>query len=156
MLSKYLNREHRLAKLATGGKGSELAAAALGQKQVAEGPGTFVFSGVYERTARRYEERAVRSVYIEAGHAAQNIVLQAVALGLGSAVMGAFEDGRVKSVLGMPEEEAGLLRIEVRRALLPSRWRTTATRIWRNSSKLSAPAKRRTWRRAALWSRWRT
>ena len=74
MLSKYLNREHRLAKLATGGKGSELAAAALGQKQVAEGPGTFVFSGVYERTARRYEERAVRSVYIEAGQDRKSVV----------------------------------------------------------------------------------
>jgi len=53
MLSKHLTREHKGSELAAGDKGSELAAAALGRKQIAEGPGTFVFSGVYERTARR-------------------------------------------------------------------------------------------------------
>jgi len=112
---KYLTREHKLSKLAAGDKRAELAAVALGQKQIAEGPVTFIFSGVYERTARRYKERAARYVHMEAGHAAQNICLQAVALGLGSVVMGAFEDARVKSVLGMPEEEAALYIVTVGR-----------------------------------------
>jgi len=105
---KYLTREHRLRQVAASDRRAELAAAALGQQQIAQGPVTFVFSGVYERTAKRYKERAVRYVHMEAGHAAQNICLQAVALGLGSVVMGAFEDDRVKRVVGMPDEEAAL------------------------------------------------
>jgi len=110
---KYVTREHQLRQVAAGDKRAELAAAALGQQQIAQGPVSFVFSGVYARTAGRYKERAVRYVHMEAGHAAQNICLQAVALGLSSVVMGAFEDARVKSVVGMPDEEAALYLVTV-------------------------------------------
>ncbi len=112
---KYVTREHKLSRLAAGDKRQELSAAALAQRQIAQGPVTFVFSGVYERTAKRYKERAVRYVHMEAGHAAENLCLQAVALGLGSVVMGAFEDTRVKSVIGMPEEENALYIVTVGR-----------------------------------------
>jgi nitroreductase len=38
-------------------------------------------------------------VHLEAGHAAQNICLQAEALGLGSVMIGAFSDRDVASLL---------------------------------------------------------
>ncbi|MCD4810897.1 MAG: nitroreductase family protein [Methanosarcinales archaeon] len=38
---------------------------------------------VYERTTRKYGERGVRDVHMEVEHAAQNVYLQAVSLGLG-------------------------------------------------------------------------
>jgi nitroreductase len=47
------------------------------------------------------------------GHAAQNVCLQAAALGLGAVVVGAFEDGSVKRVLGLAGGEEPLALIPV-------------------------------------------
>lgn len=38
-------------------------------------------------------------------HAARNVYLQAVSLGLGTVVVGAFDDGRVKGLLQMADDE---------------------------------------------------
>jgi nitroreductase len=48
-------------------------------------------------------------VHIEAGHAAENVCLQAVALSLGTTVVGAFSDAEVKRLLGLGEKEPLLL-----------------------------------------------
>ena len=45
---------------------------------------------------------------MEVGHAAQNIYLQAVSLKLGTVVVGAFEDEKVKKILNMSENEQPL------------------------------------------------
>lgn len=75
-----------------------------------------VLAAAYERTARKYGERAVRYVHMEAGHAAQNICLQAVALGLGTVVVGAFDDGMVRKVLPLESDEYPLCLMPVGRA----------------------------------------
>jgi SagB-type dehydrogenase family enzyme len=66
-----------------------------------------------ERTAVKYRGRAERYVHMEVGHAAQNILLEAVSLGLGAVPVGAFEDGRVRQVLKLPENQAPLMLIPV-------------------------------------------
>jgi nitroreductase len=50
---------------------------------------------------------------MEAGHAAQNLLLEAVALDLGGVPMGAFDDLRVSHVLRLPEAESPLYLIPV-------------------------------------------
>lgn len=112
---KYDPRGHGLAKIAEGDVRAELAQAALGQGPVREAAIDIVFSAVYERTTRRYGQRGVRYVHMEAGHAAQNVSLQAVPLGLGTVVIGAFDDVSVKRILRMPPDEEPLYILPVGR-----------------------------------------
>ncbi len=109
----YIPAEHALKKISAGDKRAQLAAAALGQKSVAEAPLTIVFSEVAERTTRRYGERGRMYIHMEAGHAAQNVHLQAVSLGLGSVPIGAFNPERAGQVLGIPREQTVLYMIPI-------------------------------------------
>ena len=112
---KYRPERHELVKISNEDARGELAKAALGQGWVKEGAIDIVIAAVYERTTKKYGDRGVRYVHMEAGHAAQNIYLQAVALDLGIVTVGAFLDDRVKSIVGMPEDEVPLYVIPVGR-----------------------------------------
>jgi SagB-type dehydrogenase family enzyme len=111
----YEPDEHELVKVRDEDVREELANAALGQTPVRDGAIDIVISAIYERTMRKYGERGVRYVHMEAGHVAQNIYLQATALDLGTVTIGAFVDELVKEVLSMPEDEAPLYIIPVGR-----------------------------------------
>jgi nitroreductase len=54
-------------------------------------------------------------VQMEAGHAAQNVYLQAVSLDLGTVVIGAFDDSEVKKVTNIQEQEDPLYIMPVGR-----------------------------------------
>jgi len=81
-----------------------LSRAALSQAAVRNAPAVFVIAAVYERVTSKYGERGIRYVDMEIGHAAQNLHLQAVSLGLGSVPIGAFDDDAVSNVLSLPED----------------------------------------------------
>ncbi len=110
---KYRIGAHELAMVAPGDKRGDLAAVALDQSCIKEAAVDLVFAGVYERTTRKYGERGIRYVYMEVGHAAQNVYLQAVSLGLGAVVVGAFEDDKVKRVVAMADDERPLYIMSV-------------------------------------------
>jgi len=99
----YSPADHSLEKLADKDFRAALASAAWGQQFVQAAPLTLVFAAQFARTTGRYGNRGVRYVYMEAGHAAQNVHLQAEALGLGSVAVGAFDDASVSRVLSLPE-----------------------------------------------------
>lgn len=105
---KYVSAGHKLKKIMAGDQRRELAAAALGQDCVANAAAVLVFAAVERRTTRKYASRGVRYMHIEVGHAAQNVFLQATALGLGAVVVGAFDDDRLRETLKLPEGEAPL------------------------------------------------
>jgi SagB-type dehydrogenase family enzyme len=98
-----LQVRHALEKLADSDLRSALASAAWGQEFIEVAPLTLIFVAEFERTTRRYGQRGIRYVYMEAGHAAQNVQLQAEALGLGSVAVGAFDDAAVSKVLQLPD-----------------------------------------------------
>ena len=77
-------------------------AAALDQGPVGEAPLVIAVVAVPTRTAR-YANRARRYVDLEAGHAAQNALLQAVAMDLVAVPIGAFDDDAVAQVLALPD-----------------------------------------------------
>lgn len=111
----YLPEEHALYRVLSGDRREELFRVALFQEWIREAPGILVFTALYERTTRKYGERGIRYVHMEAGHAAQNVYLQAEALNLGTVVVGAFEDKGVQRVLGLSEKEAPLYLMPVGR-----------------------------------------
>jgi SagB-type dehydrogenase family enzyme len=112
---RYLPRGHELESVRAGDLSGALADAALGQSSIREAAATIVLAGVYARTRGRYGDRTERYVHMEAGHVGQSIALQAVALGLNTVMMGAFQDREVARVLGMASEEAPLYIIPVGR-----------------------------------------
>jgi SagB-type dehydrogenase family enzyme len=109
----YLPEGHRTEQTAGADLREELAAAALDQEALHSAPAVFVIAAEYARTETRYGDRAERYVHLEAGHAAQNLLLQAVDLGLGAVPIGAFDDAAVQEVLGLPTEWVPLYLIPV-------------------------------------------
>jgi SagB-type dehydrogenase family enzyme len=111
----YKPLKHELVRIVKGDKRNELCNAALGQSSIRTAAAVIVFSAVYERTTIKYGDRGVKYVHIETGHAAQNVFLQAVSLGLGTVVIGAFDDDDLTEVLKMPEGEQPLYIMPVGR-----------------------------------------
>jgi len=109
----YEPAAHAVAVRLEGDYRPPLRAAAWGQDPVGEAPVTFVIAAVVERTAVKYGERASRYVQLEAGHAAQNILLQAAALGLGAVPIGAFRDDQLAALLELPRAERPLYLVPV-------------------------------------------
>ena len=101
----YIPDGHKLKKEIDGDLRKEIARAALNQMFIADAGIVIVITAVFSRTAWRYGERAYRYINNEVGHCAQNIHLEAVALGLGSVPVGAFDDAKLKKLLKLKEEE---------------------------------------------------
>jgi SagB-type dehydrogenase family enzyme len=90
----------------------EAAAAALGQPAVRRAPLVLVIGAVYARSERKYGARGRRYAQLEAGHAAQNVLLQ-VALNLAAVPIGAFDDERLVRALRLPGGHAPLYLLAV-------------------------------------------
>lgn len=110
----YDPEAHALVSVKRGDMRRALSGAALDQESVAEAPIVLVIAAVYERTQAKYgPERAPRYVHMEAGHAAQNVLLQAVALELAAVPIGAFVDDDVQQLLELPSDCRPLYLIPV-------------------------------------------
>lgn len=96
----YQSDTHRLLPRLRGDHAPELRRMALDQPAITAAAACFVLVGHYARTAVKYGARASRYVHLEAGHAAQNMLLSAEAHGLGAVPVGAFDDGPLQQLLG--------------------------------------------------------
>lgn len=112
---RYLPKEHKLNGVLEGDVSADLAQAALGQTFIGTAPVSLVFTGVFERTTKKYGERGILYVYMEAGHAAQNVYLQVQSLGLGTVTVGAFHDEEIQKTLNLSEKETPLYIMPVGR-----------------------------------------
>ena len=110
---RYDPRAHALVRIRDGDVREQLADTALDQSWVQQASINIIITGVYERTTGKYGDRGVRYVDMEAGHAAQNICLQATALNLGTVTIGAFQDAYIKNLLRISQNETPLYVIPV-------------------------------------------
>ena len=109
----YLPDGHRLELLDSTDLRNNMEDASLEQEAVGDAPAVFVVAANYGKTEVKYGSRAERYVKIEAGHACQNILLQATALGLGGVSIGAFTDDMVEDLLDLPMTEEALYVVPI-------------------------------------------
>ena len=111
---KYLPQWHALSPLITGDVRKDLARASFGQKMIEAAPCSIVFTAVFKRTEKKYGQRGrERYVCMDLGHAAENVYLQATAMGCGTCAVGAFTDQEVSRVMQLRSEEDPLYILPV-------------------------------------------
>ena len=92
---------HALTRLATDDRRARLAIAGLDQPALGAAPAIVVMTGRIDRTRARYGDRALRFVWQESGHAAQNLLLQAVSLDLAAVPIGGFDEQAVRTAVDL-------------------------------------------------------
>ena len=105
---RYDPRNHEMNKTRNGDARAGLCRAAYGQRCVLHAPISFAICAIYQRATKKYGERGIRYTHMEAGHVAQNICLQAAALGMGTVPIGSFGDDGVKTILNAKADEEPL------------------------------------------------
>ena len=111
---KYKSAGHELARIVKGDRRAKLCEAGLGQKMIENAPAVIVYSAIFERNTKKYGPRGrERYVWMDAGHSAENVYLQAYALDIGVCVSGAFIDLLVRNVMHMTKEEEPIYIIPV-------------------------------------------
>lgn len=82
-----------------------LVAAGLSQNFLGTAGAVFIWTGVLNRAMWKYRERAIRYLFLDAGHICQNLMLAATALNLGVCPVGAFFDEEVEQLLEVDAQQ---------------------------------------------------
>ncbi len=105
----YEPKGHQLYPVRLGLLNEELAIAAYYQDWAYEAPASLIYSAVFSRCTDKYKQRGrERYVCMDLGHSAENVYLQAEALGLGTVALGAFNDLKLRLSVQMTREEEPL------------------------------------------------
>ena len=105
----YNVKNHELEQLKNGDFRLQIAQAALDQDMAYAASAVFVWTAVFQRSKWKYEQRAYRYVYLDAGHIAQSLALAAVSLDLGTCQIAALYDDEVNSLLEIDGKEESVL-----------------------------------------------
>lgn len=105
---RYIPKNHKLICLQTGDYRKQLARAALGQACVREAPAVILLTGIPSRITGKYGQRGLQYMMMEAGHAAQNVCLQAVTRQIGVVPLGAFKEDQVQNLFHLDDSELPL------------------------------------------------
>ncbi len=109
----YLPEGHRVEEWTPIQGWQGLVDATPSREPVAEAGVVFVIAGVIRRTAVKYGGRSREYLDLEAGHCAQNLLLQVVSLGLGAVTIGAYNEDRLARYFAMPSGHSPLYLIPV-------------------------------------------
>jgi len=112
-LMHYLPEGHRIEQRADDTTLSELGTVAFDQEFVSAAPVVILIAGVVARTEAEYGAIGGDLMNREAGHAAQNILLQATALDLAAVPVGGFDPADVGRLVALPPGHQVLYLIPV-------------------------------------------
>lgn len=96
---RYMSEDHEIVMHRPGDVREALTRAALNQLWVLQAPVSLVVTADFRRTTNRYGQRGMRYVFMEVGHAAENLALQAECLGLAGVAIGAYRDDEAAAIL---------------------------------------------------------
>lgn len=106
-----LKAVHQIALIESGNLKIEIGDA-IGQNAAKGSPALLIITGDMDKMAKAFDNKRIDSnVYLEAGHAAQNMYLEAESLGLGMVTMAGFDGNKVRSVVGIPDNETVIYAI---------------------------------------------
>ncbi|RLG13282.1 MAG: nitroreductase [Candidatus Nanohalarchaeota archaeon] len=97
----YLPEDHALELQKEGSFTESLARACFHQTFIQDAAFAAIIAGDFEKTKQKYSERGERYVFMEAGHACQNMSLIATNLLLATVVIGAFNDKELRGLLNL-------------------------------------------------------
>jgi SagB-type dehydrogenase family enzyme len=109
----YSPQNHSLEQVLNRDIRNSLAEAALNQKVIADAACDIIIAGSARELMSRFQNESRKYMILEAGHAAQNILLQAVGLKLGSVPIGGFDVNRVRNLCQMGRDMEPLYIISV-------------------------------------------
>jgi SagB-type dehydrogenase family enzyme len=96
----YEPKGHKLVRISDQDRRAEVTQPPRGGEAA---PVTFLFTGDRSKMGSRMGAMADRFIYLEAGHAAENLVLEAAALGLATVTQGGINEQAAAKALGLPE-----------------------------------------------------
>lgn len=110
---RYQPKEHALALITPGLQRDSVAAAARGQASVAHAAAVVAVAGDSALAAEKFRGNAARWLGMEAGFVVQDVYLEATALGLGTVMVGGFDETAARRALGLPAgwEALGLMPV---------------------------------------------
>jgi SagB-type dehydrogenase family enzyme len=101
--------DFNLELIAPGDFRRSLVLAGLNQQFLGTAAAVFIWTGILGRSLWKYRQRAVRYLFLDAGHICGNLHLAATALGLGCCPVAAFFDEEVEELVhANPEEEVAV------------------------------------------------
>ncbi|MGF6964907.1 SagB-type dehydrogenase family enzyme [Paraburkholderia sp. WC7.3g] len=109
----YLPQGHRAETRATSDLRPGLRSVAVDQASVEAAPAVLVVAAEPSRLSQRYGARANLYADLEVGHATQNMLLQAVTLGLVAVTVGAVDGAPAARKLGLPHGQTVVYLIPV-------------------------------------------
>ncbi len=112
-LWRYIPGGHVLERASGDDRRARLGRATRDQEFAAAAPVIVAIAGTLTALAGRYGARAERYCTLEAGHVAQNVLLAAAALGLGSVPIAAFDEAAVARALDLRDGHLPLYLLPV-------------------------------------------
>jgi SagB-type dehydrogenase family enzyme len=91
----------------------EVMNAGIGQELLRDAACVIVISAVFFRTKRKYKKQTYRFILLEAGHVAQNLVLSATDLELGSCTVGSINPKKMGNLIESVDDEKGLYLVAI-------------------------------------------